>query len=817
MELIYADYENDIIDILKKYNFWDNTKCWRTFGDRENNFSIINNQSRNSDAALVEKLINSIDARLINECLIKKIDPESQTAPKTVREAVGKFFGDNPNSNNSGVISNWTNIKRTEISRGITLAATGAKPYGGDPSYTIVDIGEGKTPDDMPTTFLSIAESNKLRTPFVHGKYNQGGTGVLKFCGKYNFQLILTKRNPNLLPKNALKDDHKWGFTIIRREPPAEGRVHSMFTYLAPLNVEEKPKEGDVLRFKADELPLFPEGNKPYERNTKWGTLIKLYEYLSEGFRSNILMKSGLLSHMDLLLTSPALPIRLHECREYGGKKGSYDTTLAGIQVRLVDDKNENLEVGFPTSFTMNINGEPLKATIYAFCKDKDKTYRRSEGVLFTINGQTHDIWTTDFFRRKSIGLSLIYSSILVIVDCSELSYRTREDLFPSSRDRMSNNEFKKNIEEELELELKNNQLIRDLKERRHRELIQSKLENDKPLEETLKFIFKKHPILSKLFLDGERISNPLKTIGVKEIETEYVGKKHPTYFKFKGKEYGFDLHRDANLGLRCRISFETDVVNDYFDREMDKGYNELFYELNGTTCIYPYNNRMNLENGIATLNIKLPEEAKVGDRYKYICKVYDRTLVEPFKNGFSITVKEPIKISKGNGNRKNPPSNEKGDERENQPRIAFPPIQRVNEIDWNKYTPPFDKYTALRIIFMEHDENSNKDIYEFYINMDNIYLLNELKTRINEQEIIKTRFEVAMVIIGLSLIQFYDKDKHAESADDKTSENKNGNSVEDKIEETTKALAPIILPLIDSVGSIDLETEQTIEFTGEN
>ena len=40
--------------------------------------------------------------------------------------------------------------------------------------------GEGQTPERMPDTFLSLTKSNKLRIPFVQGKFNMGGTGRLR-------------------------------------------------------------------------------------------------------------------------------------------------------------------------------------------------------------------------------------------------------------------------------------------------------------------------------------------------------------------------------------------------------------------------------------------------------------------------------------------------------------------------------------------------------------------------------------------------------------------------------------------------------------
>ena len=103
--------------------------------------------------AMVEKFVNSVDHRLINECLLQGINPEGPGAPKTIREAVARFFEGRKNAEASeaGRISSWSNPKRTEVARGITLAATGMPPKLGKPCFTISDCGEGQTPDNIPT------------------------------------------------------------------------------------------------------------------------------------------------------------------------------------------------------------------------------------------------------------------------------------------------------------------------------------------------------------------------------------------------------------------------------------------------------------------------------------------------------------------------------------------------------------------------------------------------------------------------------------------------------------------------------------------
>jgi hypothetical protein len=98
---------------------------------------------------------------------------------------------------------------------------------------------------------------------------------------------------------------------------------------------------------------------------------------------------------------------------------------------------------------------------------------------------------TQDFFSRKKVGLSYLADSILVIADCTKLSGEARENLFMNSRDRLSGGELRQQIEESLEELLKQHQGLRDLKERRRREEIESKLDDAKPLEDILEKLLK--------------------------------------------------------------------------------------------------------------------------------------------------------------------------------------------------------------------------------------------------------------------------------------------------------------------------------------
>src|SRR5258708_798390 len=175
LSLMQANSEEEVVNLLKTAGYWDNPTVWRDYGDDENNFSTIGNQQSRPDAALTEKIVNSVDAKLMNECLIRGTDPESAPAPQSIREAVTRFFDDGQsNSSMAGRVAGWSESKRTDVARGITFSASGKTPKEGRPCFTVSDNGEGQTPETMPSTLLSIRAKNKLRIPFVQGKFNMG-------------------------------------------------------------------------------------------------------------------------------------------------------------------------------------------------------------------------------------------------------------------------------------------------------------------------------------------------------------------------------------------------------------------------------------------------------------------------------------------------------------------------------------------------------------------------------------------------------------------------------------------------------------------
>lgn len=831
LALLSADTEQSVIQILKKHHLWDAPSLWRLYGDRDSNYATIGNQQSRPEAALVEKIVNSVDARLLSECLSRSINPESNKAPASLREAIAVFIeGRNVRGEVGGKLEEWDRKLIQDQEQYITLAVTGAKPPEA-PSLTLVDMGEGQSPGRIPETFLSIDKNNKLRVHFVQGKFNMGGTGALKFCGTNSLQLVITRRNPTIIQK--WKNDPKWGssdpradewgFTIVRRERPtgATGEVrNSVYRFLAPVNANKKAGQGDVLSFRANALKAMPEKNQAYVRSIEYGSIIKLYEYDVKGFGSHVLQPDGLLSRVELLLPQIALPVRMHECRAYRGDPSrSFANTLVGVMARLKD--NPNLEPGYPSSVSITVRNEKMTAQIYAFQGDRADSYRKNEGIIFMINGQTHGAIPKTFFDRSRVKMGRLAKSLIVSVDCSGLSVGAREDLFMNSRDRLSNGELRKAVEEELEDVISKHPGLRELRERRRNQEIADRLQDSKPLENVLESILKSSPALSKLFLFGQRLSRPHSGgdannkgggRGADTGKGEFKGRTHPSFFRFIQHKYGETLKRNAEIGRRCRIKFETDVENGYFERRNLPGQYRAKV-VDGVLKGFEVDHNLTLFNGIANWSFSLPEDRlNVGDEVTLECIVNDESLVKPFVNVAQINIVSKHAGGDSEGDRKSKKGGGEKDVGGSGPSgtggkgtlpgqdsasgFSMPPILEVKQDDdnWVKYS--FDESTACKVI--DDGEESQPEL-TFYVNVDNIFVRTDMKGGEADVALTKKKFIWGNVLVGLALIH----DQRTRKAKSLSGGDTDEVSVADVVERTTRALAPFLVPMIDYLGAL--------------
>ena len=570
--LLRADSEEEVERILRDAGYWIDSSAWRPYGDLENNYGTIGNQQGEAVAALVEKIVNAIDARLMNECLARGESPESPEAPQSIHEAAHRYFGEGGlfDPDRSGRLSNWPDRKLNEEGDYITVAATGRRPESrrgssAHPSQTIADRGEGQTPDDFPNTFLSLHKSNKVRINFVQGKFNMGATGALPYCSeRHNFQLIVSRRNPIILCNDQVGRASEWGFTIVRRKDPSADSRSSVFEYLAPVGSTDI-RRGEVLSFPADDFPIFPDRQgQPYSRRSSYGTLIKLYEYRWQGTSSSIIMPgdgNGLIRRVELALAEPALPVKLYECRSYQGNE--VFRSVRGILTDLERNSND-IEDSFPQSMDLAVAQQRLRVMVYAFKPGSYRSHRTSRhGVLFLYNGQMHASYTTRFFQRQSVRKSYLSNDLLVLVDCSAIQRREFEDLFMNSRDRLrSDSTLALEIEKKLEEFLLHDEALRALEKERHDAATSRRDETAR--EDLLKEILDNNPDISRYLLEGALLTRVGR--GPRNIHKgHFEGKQFPSFFEPSRLEW------NVGLGKRAQLQFQTDAENSYFTRSVSQ------------------------------------------------------------------------------------------------------------------------------------------------------------------------------------------------------------------------------------------------------
>jgi hypothetical protein len=771
-KLIRAEREEEVRALLEEAGYWNQGDAWRYYGDNENNYSTIGNQQSSPESALVEKIVNSVDAVLMRECLRQGTDPEGPDAPQSVSKALDEYF-----DIKHGLLAGIGPGRRSALARNIILVATGSKESS---CYSIADLGEGQTPTTMPETFLSLTKSNKLRIPFVQGKYNMGGTGALRFCGhEHNFQLVVSKRDPRILDAKGRcsQTDDAWGFTVVRRNPPSKGRRSSSYTYLAPL--------GKILDFQAAGLPVMP-GAYPsaYEGLLQWGTYIKLYEYQLKGYKTVI--NFDLYYRLSELLANIALPITMYE-RRPGYSGHTFDTVLSGLSVRLEDDRYENIEKGFPSSSSISVNSQEMTVQVFAFKEDRKRHYARDDGVVFTVNGQAHGFLPKAFFRRRSVGMEYLADEILLIVDCSKLDVRTREDLFMNSRDRLCEGEFKSRLEEQLENLVREHHGLRELRERRRREKIEGRLVDEKPLAEILEKAIRKSPVLASLLMTGQKITNPLKLIE-SGTQDEFKGKRFPTFFKLR-RDFPRQKPKSCQRGKRCRIEFDTDASNDYFSRDSYRG--EIILSVESLPKVPEFS--MNLWDGTAVLTLSLPEQSEISQVFSVSATITDPTRVDPFQNEFYLCVAKPTE-PKGGGNgvrRRSSDDSDEGDARKPSG-LSLPPIVEVYQKDWETYK--FTRDSALCV------KDNGEGSYDFYLNMDNKYLLAEMKARTSiDPRILRAQYKYAFCLIGLCMVKALEGGLNEE-------QNPQIASLCEEIGKISEAISPVVIPIVLDLGELATE-----------
>lgn len=660
--LLNAESEAEVIAALTEKGLLNDPGRWRYLGNMPNNQSIVHAQQSTPTAALVEKFTNGVDAILLKRCKAMGIDPRAPNAPQSMSDAIESFFGD---------LTDVTKI-RGLAEENLVLYATGSKAR---PCLSIYDAGEGQLPEDFPKTFCSLIHASadgsyKGAIPFVQGRFNMGGTGVLPFCSdQYKLQLIVSR-----VPDEIGKNTNEWAFTLFCFFP---SKQNPSWKYLVGA-------DGEILTAGPQSLGLLPKlGAKsgevclPRQRQVSSGTLIKMYDFKAP--RSNIC--GELFKKLQDYLLCPSLPLRIIECRE------AYKANVMGVNVwdRFgIWARSKKLEEGFEDGASVTIkleSGETIPAEIRVFkaTKDNDSDAEAPQtGLRALINGQSHAKRDAQFFRTKAVDKEHIAGSMLVTLDCSELGQDTKNSLFMSNRETFREDTILNELFRKLQKELHDHEGLIHLDLKRYEEKIKNAVSDEQGIS-ALEELLATDPTLAELF--G---STTTGKVAAKTSTDGEGGKIDGTPQPFVGLEFPTFIHRPNKLsavsikipqGEVRRVSFLTDVKNNYFTRKRHRGF-----------CTYTgsFEPTFHLFNGRLTFTCAPEKHTPLGTILQSEITITDNKGSGPFKLNLQAEI-VPVPEETTTDKEKNP-------QPPKQPKVhAGPSRPDISEIEKGPDDPPLE------------------------------------------------------------------------------------------------------------------------------
>ena len=747
-KLLAAESEDAVVSVLNSSSLLTDQNRWRYLGNMVNNQSIVQAQQSSATAALVEKITNGLDAILLKYCKAEGIDPRSANAPENMSDAVDRYFGEIDDKD-----------IRKVAEENLILYATGSKAR---PCLSLYDAGEGQLAENFPKTFCSLISgtadgSYKGAIPFVQGRFNMGGTGVLPFCSdKYKLQLIVSRVPPEV----AKSEKHEWAYTLLcffaSKQAPswrylvgADGKI--LTAGLAPLGLVPKrsAKSGEIC--------------PPRERAVPSGTLIKMYDYKAP--KSNVC--GELFRKVADYLLNPPLPLRIIECRS------DYRANVMGVNVWSRFDRwvtQKRLEEGFEEGASISIKlstGEIIPAEVRVFKEDKDAGDDQDQpqtGLRALINGQSHASRDAQFFRTKAVNKEHIAGSMLVTLDCSDLGQDSRNNLFMSNRETFREDPLLKELFDKLQKELAGHEGLSQLDLKRYEEKIKNAIDDEEGIS-ALEELLSTDPDLADLFGTKKvgKVAAKTSTNGaggkIPGEPVPYKGFEFPTFIYRSDKSTVALLNVPA--GEVGHAGFKTDVKNNYFSRHKHRGQ----YTITGD-----FEPTLHLFNGRLSFRYAVNKSTSPGTQLVSEVVITDKMGSGPFKLTLGITVLpalEPVEPDEPRAPR--PPKPPKVE--------AGPSRPDIKEMDEGPDAKP------LRI-----EKIPNTERLQLILNTTSRQMADAKTMRPKSEEpAVEFVFKYGLALTAMGLLDAAKKSDEWQSDDSRCRQ---------RIEESAKGIARVIVPL---------------------
>jgi hypothetical protein len=655
--LLDAESEAAVQEITESVPEMRDPCNWRPLDGRETNFNVTSNQASDGGKALTELMTNMVDAVLTKHALKVGIDPKGKKAPRSMHEAVdvlikklcgGKLTNLDPNDP-------WL---RSFSQSNLVIGVTGAKSKrSGLPCYTFVDNGEGQYPESFESTFLSLSTGNKKDIPFVQGKYNMGSSGVLGYCGRKWFKLIVSRRYDGKRP---------WGFTLMRKRPGGRDTMPVAEYFILPGRA--------IPSFDEDALYPFIKGDgKRYDGvHLATGTVIKLYDYqigsrFSSGFRSS---REALNEN----LVETILPFRILDFRwtpdpKRGGDRaegidarGFYGMEFLLLRSHREDDidEAEDGDEGEPAEAAgdrsiavatikteelgdISVSAIKLKRELPGWLKSSNNR------VFHAVNGQVQFKQTRGYLSQ-SCGLPALKDRVVVIVDASGLTFEAHNEVWKGDREHVRDTAVGERYKEAVTAAIKESKALKALQEQVAKEELEQAAKTQR--DDLFQKLVDADPNLAVLLTDRDPVIKlPSTGAGAKGAGTgegEFEGKYHPTYLRFDENFKKNGLTVPIN---RTRLAVaRTDAENGYMQRADNKGALSIEPA--------PYKHlgvRAHLHDGRLMIYLEpVADTLKVGDSFELKFGLKDDSMAEGVEDWLKVRIVEeeskPVKPKTSKG-----------------------------------------------------------------------------------------------------------------------------------------------------------------------
>lgn len=654
---------------------------WRPVGGRETNFGQIE-IGADGGYALIERVTNAIDAVLEFRALQQKKSP----MPTSPRDASAQWLGvpDGRLANLRAANAQPDLKKRQDLANNVCVRLhDGASKR--TPTVEIVDAGTGLTPSQMPTTILSLGESNKIDKRYLAGAYGQGGSTAFAFSKAGT--LIVSRRQPLLQKKG---DDDVVAITFVR------------YNQLDP----DQNKNGryEYLVLKDGVVPSVPAS---LAEDVSPGTRVVHYDMDIQKYGQRMTQPVGSLWWLlQNSLFDPVLPVWAEERRtnELEQGKAVDRRVIVGNYTRLSDDKKDKVE--FSDNLTVTIGDGQAKGTVkvnYWVIRDDADGGTPIAGyvdpyrpIVYTLHGQTHGSDERRFITER-LHLPNLARSLIVHAELDNLPAVLRREILSSTRDRLKQTPTFDTLREKILQGLAYDEELTRLEDERRERLLSKHSDRDK---EKLKQRFAK---LMERFLPGrdapaggkggkEGPTRESKQSSSREAPVNIKTRSEPTYLKIANTQKPMRLE----LGRAAVLRLESDAPDGYLN-ENSRAQLALSTEPPNTL---DKENHSDFRGGRARVMLKVGEKIKPGQKGTLSIFLFTAKGVS-LQDKISFVVDPPRDAST--------PSESKG-----KSNVQVPDPIPVTHEQWQVHG--WNEHSVAKV-------QESRTTTEIYVNIDNIHL----------------------------------------------------------------------------------------------